>query len=648
MSELYGWTGRILRVDLSQGNVSTDDTAQYVPQFIGGIGVAAKIAWDELKPGVNAFDPQNMLFLMVGPLTGTLASGGGRVVVAGIAPQQHPSVFSRSGMGGHWGAELKYAGYDGIVVQGKAEKPVYLWIHDGEAEIRDAGDLWGTGTFATTLALRGTHGAKTRVVSCGQAGENLSRIACVQTETGNAAGQGGYGGVMGSKNLKAIAVRGTLGVHIADPRRFMDVCLKASREGQSPDWPPARRRGLEPELSRRARKCGFCITPCATMHLMDVPGETRPGTHTVTWQCWGYRTSLRAHAEARAMTAEYGLNGWEISYGIIPWLQMCRQHGLIEEIDGLEIPIPEKVVEYNRDAAPTSGEFLTMLLHKIAFREGEIGDALADGACYAAERLFGGEGLPLLNHIYPRHMGQTNHWNGHWGTGGNVYFPFWLVPILQWCVDTRDPASDCTHQYTEHFLRYIPEHGPNKGPLSVETARAVCAKVYGNPDVCMPNYTYDAPETKAIPAIFHHNRGMIVESLVLCDREHTRVFSMESPDKAADTALMSKLFSACTGYETSEEELDRAGERVFNLLRAVDIRNYGRSRETDDLTAQSLTHPAFTDGVMLDLEKFAPMQDKYYELRGWNPANGFPTRERLEALGLSGVADELEAIGKLG
>ncbi|MBM3187727.1 MAG: aldehyde ferredoxin oxidoreductase, partial [Chloroflexi bacterium] len=128
MAQLYGWTGKILRVDLSNGAVSTTDTAAYVSQFIGGLGMAARIAWDELKPGVDAFDADNMLFIMVGPLTGTMASGASRVLVAGIAPQQRPSVFSRSGMGGHWGAELKYAGYDGLIVQGQAEKPVYLWV----------------------------------------------------------------------------------------------------------------------------------------------------------------------------------------------------------------------------------------------------------------------------------------------------------------------------------------------------------------------------------------------------------------------------------------------------------------------------------------------------------------------------------------
>jgi hypothetical protein len=381
---------------------------------------------------------------------------------------------------------------------------------------------------------------------------------------------------------------------------------------------------------------------------MAVPGEATPGVHTVDRFCYGYMAPGAAQVEGAAMTSDLGLNGWEISFGIIPWLQMCRQHGLIDAIDGVEIPVPDQEIAYRRDAAPVSGQFLATLLRKIAFRKGELGDALADGACYAAYRLFGGQGIPLLDRIYPRHAGQTSHWTAHWGTGGNIYFPFWLVPVLQWCVDTRDPASDCTHSYAAHMLSHLPEHGPNRGPLSIDAARAVCARVYGDPGVCDPAYTYDQPETKAIPAIYHHDRGMLVESLVLCDREHARVFSMRSEDHMADTALMSRLFSACTGCETSEGELDRGGERIFNLLRVIDIRNHGRSRRVDEATARSMAHPAFTDGVMLDLERFGDVLDAYYALRGWNPANGWPTRARLEALDLADVAQGLAAAGRLG
>lgn len=652
MPETYGWAGKILSVDLTRGEVAHLETTRYVPQLVGGLGVAAKIAWDELEPGVGPFDPENLLMMMVGPLTGTLASGAGRVEVAGIAPQQHPPVYSRSGMGGHWGAELKYAGFDGVVVRGRAERPVYLWIEDGQATLRDASGLWGKGNYGTTAALRAIHGPRARVISCGPAGERLSRIAVIQTETGNAAGQGGYGAVMGAKRLKAIAVRGTGGVRLTRPREFLDLCLSASREGQIPailgsDHHPAHEPASGP--SYRTRKCGFCATPCTHRLYMNVPGESNPGLYTVARQCWGYMAASReAELEARAITSDYGLNGWEISYGIIPWLQLCKQAGLIDSIDGVSIPVPDRPIEYLRDVARVSGEFLVALVRKMALRQDPLGDALADGACYAADVLFGGTGRPLLDHIYPRHAGQTEHWGGHWGPGGNVYWPFWLPPILQWCTDTRDPANDTTHQWTEHVQHYLSQSGPYRGPFPPEKVRAVCERVYGSGDVGDPAIEYDPPEARALPAIWHTDRGMIVDSLVLCDYENTRVFSMLGEDGAADTGLMARLFSAATGFETDERELDAAGERIWNLHRAIDVRNHGRDRRVDESTIDGFMYPGKDDGVLPDRSQLLRLLDTYYRLRGWNPANGWPTREKLEQLGLGRVADGLATAGRLG
>jgi len=474
----------------------------------------------------------------------------------------------------------------------------------------------------------------------------------LQTETGNAAGQGGYGAVMGAKKLKAIAVRGTGGVAIAHPERFLDLCLHASREGQNAlgsatDWFPPDQPRSGPNF--RTKKCGFCATPCVHRLYMNIPGEATPGLYTVARQCWGYGTTSRAaDIEARAITGDYGLNGWEISYGIIPWLQRCKQHGLIDSIDGVSIPVPDKPIQYLADAAPVSSEFLIKLVRMIALRQGDLGQALADGACYAADRLFGGDGRRLLDDIYPRRAGQTEHWAGHWGPGGTVYFPWWLPPLLQWCVDTRDPANDSTHQWTEHVQNYLPESGPHRGPFSLEKFRAVVKRVYGCGEVGVPSTVYEPAEAQALPALFHSHRGMIVCSLILCDYENTRVFSMLSEDGAADTALMSKLFSAATGCETSEKELDLAGERIWNLHRAIDIRNFGRDRHIDESTLNAFTYPGNADGVTLDIPRFLNLLTTYYRLSGWNPANGWPTRAKLEELGLRQVADELASIGKLG
>jgi len=650
VDEIYGWTGKILRVDLSSGEISTMDTMKYMPNFVGGIGLASRIAWEELSHGVGAFDPENILFVMTGPLTGTMASGAGRMYILGIAPQQKPSIFSRSSMGGHWGPELKYAGYDGIIIQGKSEKPVYLWIHDEKVEILDASKLWDNGNYRTTKALRSIHGSGTRVISCGQAGERLSRLAIILTETENAAGQGGFGAVMGSKNLKAIAVRGTMGVKIARPQEFFDLNINASREGQ---WPGS----LQPrrtEAARvgvrldhdgnlfRLRKCGFCLTPCTYRVFENVQSTDGHNVPSIAQQCWGYMGKNNSvDLVARAATNDYGLNGWEIAYGIIPWLQICKQHGLIDKIDDLDIPVPDKPINYLRDTAHYSSEFVNKLVHKMAFREGELGDALSDGACYAAERLFGGAGIPFLDRIYPRRCGQTEHWAGNWGPGGSVHWPWWLPPVLQWCVDTRDPASDSTHQWTEHVQPYMPLSGSHKGPFSMEKVKAACTKVYGNPDICDPAFEYEPSELKAIPAIWHSHHGMVVNSLILCEREHSRIFSSLSEDGVADTELMSKLFSTCTGYDVSEKELNKSGERIWNLFRAIDVRNFGRNRSIDESTLNSFAYPGKDDGVVLDREKFMKLLDKYYELSGWNVNKGYPSKAKLEELGIGDVADGL-------
>jgi len=222
MAKLYGWAGKILRVDLSEGKISREDTMKYAERFIGGRGICAKVAWDEIPPGIDPFDPENRLLVMGGPLSGTVVSGSGRAQFGTIGPQVYPAPrYTRSSMGGHWAAMLKYAGYDGLVVQGGAERPVWLRICDDDVEVKDAASLWGLDSFETQRVIMKEYGPEISVMAIGQAGENLCRIAVINNETEDAAGQGGFGAVMGSKKLKAVAVGGTRGVKVADLGRFL-------------------------------------------------------------------------------------------------------------------------------------------------------------------------------------------------------------------------------------------------------------------------------------------------------------------------------------------------------------------------------------------------------------------------------------------
>lgn len=229
MGEMYGWTGKILRVDLSTGSVTLEDSSKYVPDHIGGIGIATKLAWDELKPGAEPYDPENPLMFMSGPLTGTLAPTSGKGIVCGVSPRPYPTPqFICGAMGGNWATELKYAGFDGVVIKGNSSKPVHLWIHDGEAEIKDAENLWGLDSFSTQEQLKTEHGQKAQILCIGPAGENLVRFATIQHRICNTAANCGLGATMGTKKLKAIAIRGTGGVKVARPSDFIDACKKVT------------------------------------------------------------------------------------------------------------------------------------------------------------------------------------------------------------------------------------------------------------------------------------------------------------------------------------------------------------------------------------------------------------------------------------
>ena len=216
-----GYTGRMLRVDLDAANVSVEETPDPTV-WLGPRGWNALIGWNEVRPGVGPFDPENRIVLSAGPLVGTCAPTSGRVVVSSLMPRGYPQpMWASATMGGYWGAELKYAGYDGIIIQGRASTPVYLRIEDDRVSLEEADDLWGQGLYATQRALKERHGQQYQVAAIGPAGENRVRFATIGHRLKNAVGNGGFGGVFGAKNLKAIAIRGTGGVALADPAGFV-------------------------------------------------------------------------------------------------------------------------------------------------------------------------------------------------------------------------------------------------------------------------------------------------------------------------------------------------------------------------------------------------------------------------------------------
>ena len=224
MATSYGWTGKILRVNLTTGEVTTTPTSDYVPKWIGGRGLAAMIYWEEVPPECGAFDPENVLIFTPGVAAGTLAPTAAHFVIACKSPATVESeCYSWSEPGGHWAYQLKFAGYDGLVVTGKSPQPVYLWIDDDKVELRNADRLWGMTLTNMMLEIQMIHGPQASVAGIGPAGENLLRQAPIIIDRQHAAGLSGPGGVMGSKNLKCIAVRGTGAVNVARPQEQIDL-----------------------------------------------------------------------------------------------------------------------------------------------------------------------------------------------------------------------------------------------------------------------------------------------------------------------------------------------------------------------------------------------------------------------------------------
>src|SRR5213594_3387119 len=225
----YGWTGEILRVNLSDGSITKEPlNLKWAAQYIGGRGLGTRYLYEEMDPAVDALSPENKLVFATGPLTGTYAPTGGRYMVLCKSPLTDAVACSNSG--GYWGPELKFAGYDIVILEAKAPKPVYIWIENDKTEIRDASHVWGKTTEETEDMLRAETDPSARISGIGPAGENLNRVACVINDKSRAAGRSGVGAVMGSKNVKAIVVRGTGAVQCADPLEFGRLVFEAMKD----------------------------------------------------------------------------------------------------------------------------------------------------------------------------------------------------------------------------------------------------------------------------------------------------------------------------------------------------------------------------------------------------------------------------------
>jgi aldehyde:ferredoxin oxidoreductase len=622
----YGWTGELLWVDLSTSQIDRVPTSDFEPhRYIGGVGLNTKLFWELGSPTVNAFDPESPLIISVGPLTG-VSGPFNRAEVGGIAPQAYPQeLHAYSGFGGKFPSELKYAGYDGVVIVGRAEEPVYLSIEDGSAEIRDADDVWGLDTFEAQQLLMAQH-PEASVLTIGPAGENLSRIAVILNETASCAGQGGYGAVMGSKNLKAVVVRGTGSVKVARPNELLNLLKQRRRSGE---WEAGSHQtwGRYPLMGdpirgtmvdRYLKKFSGCYgCPFQCQGFYDVPG-TGKGVQMCTESWYGFLSGGSAEGmwDGNIMSQKLGINNREL-LGMMIFLVNGVDGGVFtrEDVGLSSIPYLDSTHLPEYGGREVHHRFLEELLGGIA----DGSSPFAQGLARAAEQL--GQGaVNLFDSDYPAFGYHSHHIED-------------VASALHWATDTRDPFNSC-HDYTSSFAWYedVAEHFGVPGGHFVGGRRMVYSgsersTIWVQHHQCVKN-SLPICEYASMPDLFYHPPNMDI-----------RIFE-------------SRLLSAVTGVDTSAEELWEAGERIWNLRRAVMVLRENRLREDDTLNHHWFERVVGAgDEVLpepLDSTQWEDVKDRYYGLRGWNVSNGRPTRANLEQLGMGGVADTLEAAGKLG
>lgn len=635
-----GYAGRILRVDLSSGNTSDLSTYDYCDDYVGGRGIAARIYWDEVSCGAGAFDAGNRLIFITGPLAGVAGLAGSRWQVCGKSPATNPEVFCYSNLGGRWGAKLKFAGYDGIVVQGKAEAPVYLLIDESRAELKDASHLWGKGAAEVGAIIKGELGNATGVVAAGIAGERGVVFSGLLADD-DSSGSSGFGAVMGAKKLKAIAVRGKGKVAAADPERLREL-RKHIREVHSaspvtmvmsPDAKPFFCYGcavgcLRSLYTASSGKRGKVMCQSGVFYQSRPPQDfAQPRGKVLAATEWD-----EVAFTANRLCDDYGLdtNSLEV---MINWLTSCFQEGILSDKQ-TGLPLSEV----------GSLGFIETLVKTIASREG-FGDTLARGCAYAADEV-GGGAREILDGLTIR-AGQDT-----------AYDPrMYITNSLLYAMEPRQPIQQL-HEIFNPILSWMLWTYNLEGTYaSGDVIRAMARRFWGSEEAG----DFSTFDGKALAVRKIQDRQYAQECLILCNFAWPMMLVDESEDHVGDPGIASTVFSAVTGRDIDEEGLDEIGEKVFNLQRAIHTREGLGGRESDSLPDIFYMQPLQADhfnpgclapgrdgeaisrqGQVVDRSEFERMKDEYYELRGWDVTSGLQRRSQLEALGLAYVADYLE------
>ncbi len=633
--------GAYLHVDLTKGKILAKELPESWPrQYLGGVGFCARILWDEVGPETNPLGPENLIVLATGPVTGTFFPPSGRYVFATKSPLT--GIWSESHCGGYFGPELKYSGYDLVILEGKSEKPVYLFLDDGSAELKGAEDLWGKDTRDTIKSIRQDLSDQSIEVACiGPAGENLVKYASVISDFYRAAGRSGVGCVMGSKKLKAVAVRGTRDLEVADPEKYFEVATEAYEMCAKGVWGEAAENSLgtygtpnllplmntigrQPTKNHWAGVCEFveeigpeavrqkyrvgrdsclsCVIQCK--FLSYVPSGSYAGTltggpeyETVTSlgsNC--LNKDLESVIHANLLCNLYGMD--TISVGkCISFAMECYEKGIIDraDMDGVDLKWS------NADA-------MIQMIHKIARREG-FGGLLAEGVRVASEKIGKGSERFAIHGKGLEVSAQDGR--AHKSIG------------LTHAISVRG-ADHLRSLCTIDELCYVDIARKRFGEKNIK-------------DVC------DLLSEKGKGLIVKDQEDFfaIVDSLLIC-----KYGTMWPPIYYFD--FLTNLIPSLTGMKeyADEAELRLTAERICNLRRAFNVRE-GQNRRDEELHPRFTREPMPTGPAKGQIVQLTPMLDEYYKLRGWDVRSGLPLRSTLERVGLRDVAAELQQKNRL-
>ncbi len=634
-SKLYGWNGKVLEVDLSTGRISTEALDRDLLRgYLGARGLNSRRLYDLLAPGVDPLSEENVMLLSTGPMCGTIAPGNSRMSLA--AKTFEKVHIGMSNVGGKFGPELKYAGYDQILLRGKAETPVYLWIDDDRVELRPADHLWGRDTWETEERIKEEAGTRDiQIGSIGPAGENLARFACIIFNINRAAGETGLGAIMGAKKLKAIAVRGSRPVTAARPEElfhysrelvqrithndfysliadygtlagvtFYDMmgylCIK--NYGQTGDWEGTEKIGAV-ELAKHFKKpvaCFGCPIHCSHHFKIEegpYKGEEGAKPEFSTTQvpfgaCLGV-DDPEALLKFLNLSNRYGINTREFPY-ILSVAMDWYENGIISKKDTDGIPLEWGNVE----------SVLTMM-ERSSLRQG-FGDLLADGTEIAARQI--GKGAERF----------VSSCRGVQCGGEEVKV---LIGTALNYVTATIPA-------------HVEEGMPIVEIKGMDSREAI--QKFGSDDLDPLSYN------KAAVTIYYQDLCLACDILGVCK------FFTEWTGQELSFPELARLFEMCTGMDMDEKEVRRISTRVRNVERAFLVRE-GITRKDDRMTGK-VVEPIPKGqrvGLTLDEEKFSNLMDEYYERRGWDVNSGIPTEETLQELALGDVAEELKQKGHL-